>query len=156
MCSWSEHINKANKLPNKKHTNKKQSHQKKKRSITFPVVCPYRPNISRNLSSLMASGLSILLPRIRIGTLAIVSSVISDYKGKEKGGEINLEYKGSKCYYSCPGGSKALLDTGNLSLLISLKLKLKLSKTYLNLHQVLLLIQAIFHDLHSRPRTQCH
>lgn len=57
----------------------------KKRNITFPVVWPYRPNISRNLSSLMASGLSILLPRIRIGTLAIVSSVISDCKGKEKG-----------------------------------------------------------------------
>lgn len=34
----------------------------------------------------MASGLSILLPRIRIGTLAIVSSVISDFKGKKKGG----------------------------------------------------------------------
>lgn len=66
----------------------------------------------------MASGLSILLPRIRIGTLAIVSSVISDCKGKEKGGEVNLESRRPNCYYSCPGGSRALLDTVNLSLFL--------------------------------------
>ncbi len=45
--------------------------------LTFPVVWPYSPKISRSFSSLMASGLSILLPRIKMGTFPMVSSVIS-------------------------------------------------------------------------------
>lgn len=45
--------------------------------LTLPVVCPYNPKSSLSFSSLMASGLSILLPRIRIGTFPMVSSVIN-------------------------------------------------------------------------------
>lgn len=44
-------------------------------NITFPVVCPWRPNMHLRPSSLMASGRSILFPRIRTGTLEMVSSV---------------------------------------------------------------------------------
>lgn len=98
----SSHRNQESKLdPNTNTEAKTQS-----RSITFPVVCPYSPKVSRSLSSLMASGLSILLPRIRIGTLAMVSSVISDCRGKEKG-ETNAPERSDGCY-SSPGGSRAL------------------------------------------------
>lgn len=47
------------------------------RFLTLPVVCPYNPKHSRSFSSLTASGLSILLPRIKIGTFPMVSSVIN-------------------------------------------------------------------------------
>lgn len=47
---------------------------------TFPVVCPMSPNIPLSASSLMASGRSILFPRISTGTLEMVSSVNSAWK----------------------------------------------------------------------------
>lgn len=43
--------------------------------FTFPVVCPWRPNMPLSASSLMASGRSILFPRMRTGMFAMVSSV---------------------------------------------------------------------------------